>query len=460
MRIGWHPLRIVALAVALGATVGGAHAAAEPPLSAEARWLVDYIRIDTSNPPGNEAAAAEYLVRRFAGSPVAVERQVTPAGRTSLLARLPATGPDAARAPWIVLLHHLDVVPAGEGWTQPAFEGRIRDGALVGRGAIDTKSLGIAHLAALLDAARLPERRRGLLLVAVADEENGGGEGMGWLAKHRPEIFERVEAVFGEGGLNRTVLGRTFFWGVEVAQKRALWLELVARGRPGHASSLNPESAAHTLVRGLARLVDRPPAWRLEPAVADYLRALGRIDPTLRAFVERPEAALGPNGPSALFPPAMAGLLVDTLQVTTLAASERTNVVAAEARARVDARLLPSTETADFLAGIERTVGADVEVEVLLSSPPSAPSPASGAVWERLGAALGGEAPLVPAMIPGITDARFFRERGIAAYGFSPFEIEGLLMRRVHGPDEEIPLTAFDGGVARMKRIVRALVAP
>jgi acetylornithine deacetylase/succinyl-diaminopimelate desuccinylase-like protein len=95
---------------------------------------------------------------------------------------------------------------------------------------------------------------------------------------------------------------------------------------------------------------------------------------------------------------------------------------------------------------------------VLLSSPSSPPSPAEGEVWRALESVLGREAPLVPAMIPGITDARFLRERGIAAYGLSPFGIEGLLMRRVHGPDEEIPLAAFGAGVARMKRLV--LVAP
>jgi acetylornithine deacetylase/succinyl-diaminopimelate desuccinylase-like protein len=156
----------------------------------------------------------------------------------------------------------------------------------------------------------------------------------------------------------------------------------------------------------------------------------------------------------------MAGLFTDTLQVTTLGASDRTNVVAAEARATVDARLLPGTDAGRWLAELRALVGSEIEVEVLLDSPPSPPSPASGEVWRTLERVLGGEAPVVPAMIPGITDARFFRERGIVAYGFSPFEIEGLLMRRVHGPDEEIPLAAFDGGVRRMQRLVRALVSP
>jgi acetylornithine deacetylase/succinyl-diaminopimelate desuccinylase-like protein len=447
--------------VALLAFGGGVSTpACAAPLSIEAAWLADYLRIDSSNPPGNEAAAAAYLSRLLGAAGIATDRHVTPAGRTSLIARLPATGDAAESAPTIVLLHHLDVVPAGPGWTAPPFGAELRDESLVGRGAIDSKSLGIAHLAALLDAARLPERKRSLLYLAVADEESGGGEGMGWLAARRPELFQNVAAAFGEGGLNRTVLGRTFFWGIEVAQKRALWLELTARGRPGHASALNPESAAHTLVRALARLVDRPADWKLQAPVAAYLRALGRIDPTVRAFAANPEAALGPDGPTALFPEAMSGLLLDTLQVTTLEAGEQTNVVAAEARARIDARLLPETDSDLYLAEVKRVLGDRIEVQVLLSSPLSSPSPAEGEIWSALESVLGSEAPLVPAMIPGITDSRFLRERGVPAYGFSPFEIEGLLMRRVHGPDEEIPLAAFDGGVARMKRLVRALVAP
>lgn len=445
------------LASALLLQLGLASAVGGSLLSREASWLADYLRIDSSNPPGNEGPAAAFLAEILRREGIAIERHVTPNGRTSLVARLPATAPNA---PFVALVHHLDVVPAGDGWTAPPFAASVRDGSLVGRGAIDSKSLGIAHLAALLDAARLPERRRGLLLLAVADEENGGGEGMGWLVQHRPELFADVELALGEGGTNRTVLGRTFFWGIEVAQKRALWLALTARGRPGHASSLNPQSAAHTLVRALARLIDREPQWRLSPPVATYLRGLGAVDPTLRELTRRPEAVLGADGPTGLLPAAMSGLLLDTVQVTQLGASGRTNVVAAEARASVDVRLLPDSDAEAFLRDLRSALGAEIEVEVLLSSPPSAPSPSAGRLWDELRGALEREAPLVPAMIPGITDARFLRERGIPAYGFSPFEIEGLLLRRVHGPDEEISLAVFDAGVARMQRLVRALVAP
>jgi acetylornithine deacetylase/succinyl-diaminopimelate desuccinylase-like protein len=425
--------------------------------SPEAGWLADYLRIDSSNPPGREAAAAEYLASLLHAAGLATERHVTPAGRVNLVARLPATVPGA---PWIALVHHLDVVPAGEGWRHPPFGAEIEDGELFGRGAVDIKSLGIAHLAALLDAARLPVRRRGLLFLAVADEEAGGGEGLGWLIERRPELFAGVEAALGEGGLNRTVVGRTHFFGVEVAQKRAYWLELVARGRGGHGSSLNPESAAHQLVRALARVVDRPRAWRLEPPVERFLAALLGLDPGLAAGGGRAADAVGPDGPAAWLPPGYWGLLLDTVQVTGIDAGEPPNVVAAEARARLDVRLLPGADADAFLAELGATLGDEIEIVVRLATPPSAPSALDTAVGRALVAVLERESPVVPVMIPGITDSRFLRERGIAAYGVSPFELESDALRRVHAAEEFIPLAAFDRGVTRTRRIVRALVAP
>lgn len=424
-------------------------------LSREAGWLADYLRLDTTNPPGREAEAAAFLSELLQRAGIASERHVTPAGRTSLVARLPATVPDA---PWIALVHHLDVVPAGDGWSAPPFGGEVRDGYLVGRGAVDTKSLGIAHLAAMLDAARLPERRRGLLLVAVADEENGGGEGMGWLVARRPELFAGVEAALGEGGLNRTVLGRTFFFGLEVAQKRAYWLELAARGRAGHGSSLNPDSAAHELVRALARLLEQPVEWKLQAPVRDFFRAYAALEPARRGAAFDPDTAVGADGPAAWVPPGWWGLLRDTVQVTTLAAGERPNVVAAQAQARLDLRLLPETDAEAFLAALRATVGERIAVEIALATPPSPPSPVGTAVWRALERALADRAPVLPALIPGITDSRFLRQRGIPAYGFSPFELEALEMLRVHGPDERIPLDRFDAGVARMRRVVRELL--
>jgi len=247
----------------------------ETPARASVR-LGSYLRLDTTNPPGNEGDAAALVARWLGEEGIASERYVTPEGRTSLAARIPAT---IAGGGTIVLMHHLDVVPAGEGWTVPPFGGIVKDGAIWGRGAIDTKGLGIAYLEAFLEAAKLPERRRGLLYLAVADEEAGGIAGAKFLFERHPELFDGVEAVFGEGGSNRVVLGRTFHWGVEVAQKRPLWLEVTARGRAGHSSSVNPESAAHQLVRALGRALEMPVEWRVTPAARAFFEALAPHDP-------------------------------------------------------------------------------------------------------------------------------------------------------------------------------------
>ncbi len=446
------PAGAALLALLLAALAAPAAAALSPAASA----LADYLRIDTSNPPGNESAAVAFLEVRLRAAGIASERLTSPAGRTSLLARLPATVPNA---PAVVLLHHLDVVPPGEGWTAPPFAGEVREGALVGRGAVDCKSLGIAQLEALLDAARQPVRRRALLYLAVADEENGGGEGMGWLAEKRPELFAGVEAALGEGGLNRSVLGKTWFWGLEVAQKRAYWLELTAHGRPGHASSLNPDSAAHLLIRALARLLDLPPEWRAEAPMVAYLEGLHRYDPPFQRPEVRPREILATGAPAKWFPLPLTGLLQDTIQVTRLVASDRTNVVAAEARAEIDARLLPSTNAEAFLARVRAALGKGIDLRVTLATPQAPSSGTSNAAWRTIAAALAPEAPTIPVMIPGITDARYLRARGIAVYGFSPFELEVSELRRVHAPDEQIPLDVFDRGVERMRRVVRALVA-
>jgi len=160
-------------------------------LSEPARWLQAYLRIDTTNPPGREHLAAAYLagILKREGIPSHVAR--TPDGRANLWARLSSPRSNGKA---VVLLHHMDVVAPGPGWTVRPFGGEVRDGRLWGRGALDDKSLGIAQLAAFVDLKR---RRvpieRDVIFLAVADEESGGLRGTSWLLQNRPELFEGVE---------------------------------------------------------------------------------------------------------------------------------------------------------------------------------------------------------------------------------------------------------------------------
>ncbi|MFL6290813.1 MAG: M20/M25/M40 family metallo-hydrolase, partial [Thermoanaerobaculia bacterium] len=243
--------------------------AAPTALSEPAGWLRQYLRIDTSNPPGNEGRGAAFLagILQRAGIPSRVV--ANPEGRANLYARL-SSPKSGGRA--ILLLHHMDVVPPGPGWTVPPFAGLVKGGQLWGRGAVDDKSLGIAQLAAMIDLQR---RRvpleRDIVFLAVADEENGGVRGTGWLLANHPELFRGVEAVIGEGGRSQTGAGgKLLWWGIEVSQKRPLWLEVSTSGRGGHGAGLNPASANHQLVEGLARLLAEPARWRVTAPVRDF----------------------------------------------------------------------------------------------------------------------------------------------------------------------------------------------
>lgn len=428
-------------------------------LSEPARWLQAYLRIDTSNPPGNERLAAAFLAGILQREKIPHRLLRSPAGRVSLYARLssPRSGGRA-----VVLLHHTDVVPAGPGWTVPPFSGLVRDGRLWGRGALDDKSLGIAHLAALVDLKRRgAPMERDVIFLAVADEESGGGEGAEWILARHPELFRGVEGVLGEGGRAQVAAGRLQWWGVEVAQKRPLWLEVSTRGRGGHASGLNPQSANHLLVQALARLLQRPVRWRVTAPVRDYLRAIAPLHTgRWRRVLSDIDKVIAETGPREFLMPGMANLFIDTVQVTVLDGGERINVIPERATARVDIRMLPDTDAQALLAEIRNALGDGCQVKVLVTAPPAAASPAAGRVYQAVERALGAQAPVVPTFVPGFTDSRFFRERRIPAYGVSPFALSSDDVRGIHGTDERIPVEELDRGVARMRRIVSLYVSP
>ncbi|HEX4952223.1 MAG TPA: M20/M25/M40 family metallo-hydrolase [Thermoanaerobaculia bacterium] len=427
---------------------------AEVSASEATSWLQRYLAIDTTNPPGNEHRAVEYLAWLLHRERIPTEWLKSPEGRVSLLARLPAENP---RGGPLLLTHHMDVVPAGPGWTVAPFSAEIRDGELWGRGALDTKALGIAHLAAMIDLKRrgVP-LERDVVFLAVADEEKGGGQGMAWLVEAHPEVFEGVWAAFNEGGSGRRAATGLLWWEVEVAQKRPLWLRLSVEGRSGHASQYRPSSAPHTLIRALARVLDRPPTYRVTPVVRRYFQAIAPLHEgsKWRALFADIDRVVTPSGPSPKLLPGLDRLFLDSLQVTVLAGSESINVIPREASAEIDVRLLPDTDADAYLAELAGMLGREVKIEVLARAPVSAPSPTDHPAFRAIEETLGSSAPVVPALLSGFTDSRFLRERGIPAYGVSPFDIDPLSASGVHGPDERISVVGFERGVERMIRLV------
>ncbi len=428
----------------------------EPNLSEAGRWLRDYLRIDSTTPRG-EASAASYLAEILHREGIATRLLVSPEGRTSLYARIEATSPTPG-AGALVLLHHLDVVPAEADWTVEPFAGLVSKGRLWGRGAIDIKSLGIAHLEAFLDLKRrhLP-LTRDVVFLAVADEERGGLQGTGWILEQHGDLLADTAAVLGEGGLNKTLDGRLLWAGIEIAQKRPLWLRATAHGRGGHGASAILSSAPQRLTQGLASVLALPHEPRVTEPVRIYAKALAPLHgPSVGKVLADLDHHVGPNGPDTAVGPGIYNLLLDSVQLTVLRAGERINVIPETATAELDVRLLPDTDGKAFLRRIQKAAGPGVRFDVLLSAPPAPPSPIDSPIYRAVARVLGEEGPVVPAFIPGFTDSRFFRERGTAAYGVSPFLLESRDFLGIHGPDESIPLAELDRGVARMKDIVAA----
>jgi acetylornithine deacetylase/succinyl-diaminopimelate desuccinylase-like protein len=452
-----RPSRVLA-ATLLAATLGSLSAAAESDATA---WLQGYLRYDTSNPPGEEGPAVAYLASLLHRHGIATRRLVSPGGRTSLYARVEAPAPEAGA---LVLLHHVDVVPAGDGWSFPPFGGELADGKVRGRGAIDAKSLGIAHLVAFLDAARERERlRRDVVYLAAADEEAGGLEGVRWLFEQHPELLADAGTVLNEGGANRVVGGRLLWWGIEVVQKRPLWLRLEASGRGGHASGFHPGSPTHLMVDAIHRVLALDSPERVGEAALLFFRAIapyhrGSFQSVfLQPSAEAATGALAQSRAARTSPllPGMEVYLKDTIQVTSFqSGGDSINVVAPSATATLDARLLPDTDEQAFLERLRGALGPGVEVEVVLRAPAQRASPVDNEDYRALVGLLEPSAPVVPAFILGTTDSRYFRERGIPAYGFWPFVLDGEDNRGIHGRDEAIPVSKFLSGVELMRSAV------
>ena len=256
-------------------------------------WLQEYIRIDTVNPPGNEIAGARFFAAILEAEGIPYEMVESSPGRGNIWARL-----DGGDAPALVLLHHIDVVPADpDYWTVGPLSGEVRDGVLYGRGAIDTKGLGIAHLAAFLELHRSgAPLDRDVIFMATADEEAGGFFGVGWLVEQRPGLFADVGYVLNEGGVSAVVNDRVQV-AVEVTQKVPYWLRLTAFGQPGHGSRPREATAVTRLVAALDRLRAHEFEARLVPAVDVYFRGLApSMPPAWRRRYAAMDAALREPG--------------------------------------------------------------------------------------------------------------------------------------------------------------------
>jgi acetylornithine deacetylase/succinyl-diaminopimelate desuccinylase-like protein len=422
------------------------------------KLLQEYIRIDTSNPPGNELKAAEFFHNLF--DKAGIENTVyeyTP-GRADIYAILKG---DGELRP-LILLNHMDVVRADpRNWKVPPFSGEIVDGELYGRGAEDMKDEGLLQAMVMLIAARehLP-LKRDLIFLATADEEVND-TGSAWILAHHPELVKNAEYLITEGGSNLVYPGRGTTYGIGVAEKAPYWIRLVATGPGGHGSIPLANSAPNRLARATYRVVNWKTPIRLLPSVEEFFHQIASSEKEPRAFQFR-------HIRQSLKDPAFVKMITadenynymlrDTVSLTVMQGSQQTNVIPATASCDFDIRLLPGDDPNAFREEFRKVV-ADPQIRIELISgfrPPNSSSTDTMLyhLFEKVVHEYNPQALITPALGSGYTESQMYRPLGISAYGFVPVEVSPEVEDTQHAANERIPVEQLRRGVKMMYEVV------
>ena len=419
--------------------------------------LQELIRIDTTNPPGNETAAAEVLRAYLEDSGAEVELYARIPERANLVARIPGRGD----GPALLFLSHTDVVLADAAeWTADPFGGELRSGEIWGRGALDMKGQVAASAVAIASLAREGFEPAGdLIFAATADEEVGAGFGAQWLCETHPDAV-RCDYLINEGSGERLELGGKPFYMCSVAEKMSAPFRLRVRGRSGHASM--PGIADNALVKAaplITALGEYVPEQRLTPEVEALLEAVTGDRPASPAEALERAREIG-----EFFAEMVEPLLSLTLAPTMITASQKRNVIPAVCDVVVDSRLLPETAPAEQHAIVRSVLGdGDYELEEL-EAHGGTRSPIESPLWDAVADWVSDVEPgakPAPMCVAGFTDSHWFREAfGTVAYGFFPSRVmpAELAARLIHSADERIPVEDLELGVSFMRHAAQAML--
>lgn len=420
-----------------------------PKIAEEASQILSaYVQIDTTNPPGKELAGARFLqgrLEREGLSAVILESQPE---RGNLICRMKGTGAEPA----LILLHHIDVVPAeAEKWRHPPLSGAILEGEIWGRGTQDCKSLGVMQLMALILLKREGVTpKRDIVYMATADEETGGKWGVEWLFQNHPDLM-KAGFVINEGGGVGMKVGTKNVYTCQTAEKGICWFKLTFRGKPGHGSIPHDDNCIVKMAQAIQRLSSYQSPVRRTRTTEDFIRGIAEemkfpqsrvtpwlLNPLLSELARRRIPDPGLRG-------LVGAILRNTFVPTVTQGGQKTNVIPSECSCQVDCRILPGVTPAMIEAEVKALLAGipDWQFEILQTTPASE-SPVESPLYPAIARALQTVDPnskMVPEMLTGATDSRFFRRREIVAYGFQPLAPTDNLaeyLGRVHGHDERI----------------------
>src|SRR3954468_14752924 len=417
------------------------------------RLLTQYVAIDTSNPPGDTRKAADFLAGILEGEGIPVTRYESAPGKAILLARLKATvSPVAGKA--ILLLHHMDVVPADRTqWKTDPFTPTIQGDELWGRGSMDMKGQGIAHLVAFLMLKRqnVP-RTRDVILLAELDEEVGGALGARWMiANHYAELDP--EYVLDEGGFGSTDLfaANKMVYGISVAEKKIVWLKLRAEGVAGHGSQPTDTNPNDRLVKALARLLDG--------GAGDAARPSQGREPSVLDMMEARVGAFAPNKFTN-------AIQHSTISLTWLRSGvgdpPKINLIPSVAEAGLDCRVLPGTTKDQWMAEVARRLGdPGIKIELINESDDPVVTSQDAPLYRNIEAAIKRrhpEAIVTPILIPYGTDSNAFRPRGVKSFGVFPALLPADVVASMHGDGEHVSLSSVREGAQVLFEALRETI--
>ena len=425
--------------------------------------LQTLVRMDTTNPPGNEILCIQYLDHLLQEAGLQTTILAKDPNRPNLIARLKGRG----EAPGLVLQGHVDVVTtANQKWAHDPFGGEIIDGHLWGRGSLDMKGGVVMMTCAVLRALAEGIQPAGdVILTIVADEEAGSDYGARFVTEQHPEQFAGARYAIGEGGGGAQYLGGQRFYPLMVAEKQVCWLRTRFTGPGGHGSSPLRDGAMAKLGQALTTLNSRRLPVHLTEAMELMLDGLARIAPAeLKtavtalydpATVDATLDSLYASG--APLARTLDALLHNTVNATVVHGGFKTNVIPSEIELELDGRVLPGFTSDDFIGELHGLLGDDLPFEIIRHDPGSAHVdislfPLLAGIVEEMdpGAAV------IPSVVGGFTDGRMFARLGIQNYGFLPVKLPPGTNygATVHGADERMPVEGLEFGV----RAVSALV--
>jgi acetylornithine deacetylase/succinyl-diaminopimelate desuccinylase-like protein len=420
--------------------------------------LQELIRIDTTNPPGNETPAAELLRDYLEDAGVSCELFAKIPERANLVARIPGRG----GGPALLFLSHTDVVLADASeWSADPFGGELRDGEVWGRGALDMKGQVAAEAVAIASLAREGFEPAGdLIFCATADEEVGAGFGASWLCEQHGDAV-RCDYLINEGSGERVELGGNAFYLCSVSEKMSAPFRLRVQGRSGHASM--PGIADNALVKA-APLIEALGAYKPEqqliPEVEALLETVTGVRPASPGEVLEQARAVAPLLAEMVEP-----LLSMTLSPTMANASQKRNVIPAICDITVDSRLLPGM-TPDEQQEIVRGILGEGDYELLsLESHGGTRSEIQTPLWDAVSSWVDSVDPLAkpaPVCVAGFTDSHWFREAfGTVAYGFFPSRVMPIetAARLIHSADERVPVEDLELGVDFLRSAAKSLLS-